>query len=82
MFDDLREKPHLMVWALVGGMLWAVANTLTIFAVRNVGLAIAFACGIQTAWWGSSPAVCCSKNCVAGGRGSGAEVIGGAARKR
>ena len=41
-FDDLREKPHLMVWALVGGMLWAVANTLTIFAVRNVGLAIAF----------------------------------------
>ncbi len=42
LFDDLREKPHLMVWALLGGMLWAVANTLTIFAVRNVGLAIAF----------------------------------------
>ncbi len=41
-FDDLREKPHLIVWALVGGMLWAVANTLTIFAVRTVGLAIAF----------------------------------------
>ena len=41
-FRDLREKPHLIVWALVGGMLWAVANTLTIFAVRNVGLAIAF----------------------------------------
>ncbi|HVN92159.1 MAG TPA: GRP family sugar transporter [Terracidiphilus sp.] len=41
-FVDLKEKPHLMVWALVGGMLWAVANTLTIFAVRNVGLAIAF----------------------------------------
>src|SRR3984885_11301788 len=42
LFDDLREKPHLIVWALLGGMLWAVANTLTIFAVRNVGLAIAF----------------------------------------
>jgi len=42
LFDDLREKPHLIVWALIGGMLWAVGNTLTIFAVRNVGLAIAF----------------------------------------
>jgi drug/metabolite transporter (DMT)-like permease len=42
LFTDLREKPHLIVWALLGGMLWAVANTLTIFAVRNVGLAIAF----------------------------------------
>jgi len=41
-FSDLGEKPHLIVWALLGGMLWAVANTLTIFAVRNVGLAIAF----------------------------------------
>jgi drug/metabolite transporter (DMT)-like permease len=39
---DLREKPHLMVWALVAGMLWAVGNTLTVFAVRNVGLSIAF----------------------------------------
>src|ERR1017187_9970673 len=39
---DLRAKPHLIVWAGLAGMLWAVANTLTIFAVRNVGLAIAF----------------------------------------
>jgi len=42
LFTDLRDKPHLIVWALLAGMLWAVANTLTIFAVRNVGLAIAF----------------------------------------
>jgi drug/metabolite transporter (DMT)-like permease len=42
LFADLREKPHLLVWALLAGMLWAVGNTLTIFAVRNVGLAIAF----------------------------------------
>jgi drug/metabolite transporter (DMT)-like permease len=42
LYRDLRDKPHLIVWALLGGMLWAVANTLTIFAVRNVGLAIAF----------------------------------------
>jgi drug/metabolite transporter (DMT)-like permease len=41
-FSDLRDKPHLIVWALLAGMLWAVANTLTIFGVRNVGLAIAF----------------------------------------
>jgi drug/metabolite transporter (DMT)-like permease len=41
-WDDLREKPHLMVWALLAGMLWAVGNTLTIYAVRNVGLSIAF----------------------------------------
>lgn len=42
LFQDLHNKPHLIVWALLAGMLWAVANTLTIFAVRNVGLAIAF----------------------------------------
>src|ERR1035438_4874129 len=42
LFDDLRDKPHLIVWAVIAGMLWAVGNTLTIFAVRNVGLAIAF----------------------------------------
>jgi drug/metabolite transporter (DMT)-like permease len=39
---DLREKPHLIVWAVIAGMLWAVGNTLTVFAVRNVGLSIAF----------------------------------------
>src|SRR5277367_1529735 len=39
---DLREKPHLMIWAVLAGMCWAVANTLTVFAVRNVGLSIAF----------------------------------------
>ena len=42
LLTDVRAKPHLIVWALLAGMLWAVANTLTIFAVRNVGLAIAF----------------------------------------
>ena len=39
---DLREKPHLVIWALVAGMLWAVANTLTVFAIRDVGLSVAF----------------------------------------
>ncbi|HWR53064.1 MAG TPA: GRP family sugar transporter [Bryobacteraceae bacterium] len=39
---DLREKAHLILWAVLAGMLWAVANTLTVFAIRNVGLSIAF----------------------------------------
>lgn len=39
---DLKEKPHLVVWAILAGMLWAVANTLTVFAIRDVGLSIAF----------------------------------------
>src|SRR5437762_4178244 len=41
-WSDLREKPHLIVWAILAGMLWAVANTLTVFAVNNVGLSVAF----------------------------------------
>jgi drug/metabolite transporter (DMT)-like permease len=40
--QDIRDKPHLIVWAILAGLLWAVANTLTIFAIRNVGLSIAF----------------------------------------
>jgi drug/metabolite transporter (DMT)-like permease len=39
---DLTQRKHLLVWALLAGALWAVANTLTVFAIRDVGLAIAF----------------------------------------
>lgn len=39
---DIRGKPHLIVWAILAGAMWAVANTLTIFAIRDVGLSIAF----------------------------------------
>ena len=39
---DLLAKKHLIVWAVLAGALWAVANTLTVFAVRDVGLAVAF----------------------------------------
>jgi drug/metabolite transporter (DMT)-like permease len=39
---DVRRAPHLIVWALLAGCLWAVANTLTIFAIRDIGLSIAF----------------------------------------
>jgi drug/metabolite transporter (DMT)-like permease len=41
-FADLRARPHLMIWAALAGALWAVGNTLTVFAIRNVGLAVAF----------------------------------------
>jgi glucose uptake protein GlcU len=41
-FADLREHKHLIPVAIIAGMLWAVANTLTVFAIRDVGLAIAF----------------------------------------
>ena len=41
-FSDLAEHRHLIPIAILAGMLWAVANTLTVFAIRDVGLAIAF----------------------------------------
>jgi len=41
-FADLFQKPHLIIWAVLAGSLWAVANTLTVYAIRDVGLAIAF----------------------------------------
>ncbi len=41
-YADLMEKKHLIVWALLAGGLWAVANTLTVWAIRDVGLAVAF----------------------------------------
>src|SRR5215470_6116857 len=40
--DDVRHAPHLILWAILAGCMWAVANTLTIFAVRDIGLSIAF----------------------------------------
>ncbi len=40
--NDVRQAPHLVVWAVLAGCMWAVANTLTIYAIRDVGLSIAF----------------------------------------
>src|SRR5256714_3173384 len=40
--DDVRQAPHLVIWAALAGCLWAVAITLTIFAIKDIGLAIAF----------------------------------------
>lgn len=39
---DVKQAPHLVIWAIVAGALWAVANTLTVFAIRDIGLSIAF----------------------------------------
>lgn len=39
---DTQQAPHLIVWAVLAGCMWAVANTLTIYAIRDVGLTIAF----------------------------------------
>jgi drug/metabolite transporter (DMT)-like permease len=39
---DVRRAPHLIIWAILAGCLWAVANTMTIFAIRDIGLSIAF----------------------------------------
>jgi len=39
---DTRKVPHLIVWGVMAGCLWAVGNTLSILAVRDVGLSIAF----------------------------------------
>src|SRR5207253_896688 len=40
--DDVHQAPHLVLWAALAGCIWAVANTLTIFAIKDIGLAIAF----------------------------------------
>src|ERR1700727_486300 len=41
-FADLAACKHLLINAILAGMIWAVANTLTVFAIRDVGLTIAF----------------------------------------
>jgi glucose uptake protein GlcU len=41
-FAELNQNRHLLLTAVLAGMLWAVANTLTVFAIRDVGLTIAF----------------------------------------
>jgi drug/metabolite transporter (DMT)-like permease len=41
-YADVQHAPHLIAWAVLAGCLWAVANTLTIFAIRDIGLSIAF----------------------------------------
>ena len=39
---DVKQAPHLIIWAILAGSLWSIANTLTVYAIRDVGLSIAF----------------------------------------
>lgn len=39
---DAGRAPHLILWAILAGCLWAVANTLTVYAIRDIGLSVAF----------------------------------------
>src|SRR5947199_926873 len=41
-FADVKQVRHLIVWGVMAGCLWAIGNTLTIFAVRDIGLSLAF----------------------------------------
>lgn len=76
---DLRDKPHLIVWALLAGMLWAVANTLTIFAIRNIGLSIAFPLWNTNSLVGLFWGWLLFGELRGGGRRNGAKVVGGTA---
>ena len=78
MFNDLRAKPHLIVWALLAGMLWAVGNTLTIFGVRNVGLAIAFPLWNMNSLVGLAWGCLLFKELHGSGAKDWAKVVGGA----
>src|SRR2546427_38267 len=75
---DVRQAPHLVVWAVLAGGLWAVADTLTIFAIRDIGLSIAFPL------WNSNSLLGVVWGCVffkergRGGWAGGAGVLGGA----
>ena len=67
-----------MVWALLAGGLWAVANTLTVYAIRDVGLSHRVpALEQRTACSGSSGARCCSASCAAPARGAGSACAAG-----
>jgi len=61
-FADLAQNRHLVLNAILAGMLWAVANTLTVFAIRDVGLTIAFPLWNTTPWLASCGAGCCLEN--------------------
>src|SRR5215831_13864825 len=77
-FVDLRQKQHLVVWAILAGSLWAVGNTLTVFAVRDVGLSIAFPLwnvnSLVGVFWGWF----FFRELRGAGLGKGVKVVGGA----
>jgi drug/metabolite transporter (DMT)-like permease len=77
-FLDLRDKPHLVIWAVLAGALWAVANTLTVFAIRDVGLSIAFPLWNTNSLVGVFWGWLLFRELRGGGWKTGAKVLGGA----
>jgi hypothetical protein len=67
--DDVRQAPHLLVWAALGGCLWAVANTRRSSRSRTSASPSRSPCGTRTACSASSGAPCSSTSCgTRGGR--------------
>jgi len=78
-FADILRTPHLIVWALLAGALWAVANTLTVFAIRDVGLSVAFPLWNTNSLIGLFWGWLLFGELRGAGRAQSARVIGGAA---
>ncbi|PYX23406.1 MAG: hypothetical protein DMG82_11550 [Acidobacteria bacterium] len=76
---DISEVPHLVIWAVIAGCLWSVANTLTIFAIRDLGLSIAFPLWNTNALIGILWGVLFFGELKNAGRVRWAAVLGGAA---
>ncbi|HJQ64991.1 MAG TPA: GRP family sugar transporter [Gemmatimonadales bacterium] len=77
--DDVRQAPHLVIWAALAGCLWSVANTLTIFAIRDIGLAIAFPLWNSNSLLGILWGTVLFNELRDAGRARGLAVLGGAA---
>lgn len=77
-FADIRRRPHLLVWAVLAGALWAIANTLTVFAIRDVGLSIAFPLWNANSLVGVLWGVIFFRELRGAGRGTWMKVAGGA----
>jgi glucose uptake protein GlcU len=76
---DIGNAPHLVIWAVLAGCLWSVANTLTIFAIRDLGLSIAFPLWNTNALIGIGWGIAFFHELKNAGRRRWATVSGGAA---
>ena len=75
---EVRRLPHLVVWAVIAGALWSVANTLTVYAIRDIGLSIAFPLWNANSLLGIVWGALFFNELRGAGRGTWAAVIGGA----
>ena len=76
--DDVRQAPHLVIWAALAGCLWSVANTLTIFAIKDIGLSIAFPLWNSNSLLGILWGTVLFNELRDAGRARGLAVLGGA----